>query len=78
MSTSMIVSLAVPWVFWGAIIGLAIVAGRSWVNLLLIPVGITVVLLILAAFIRPGRPSGRPSSSTSSFSCTSWARTSPS
>ena len=49
MSTTLVVALVVPWVFWGVMMGLLIAAGRSWINMLLIPAGITVVILIVAS-----------------------------
>ena len=49
MSTTLVIALVVPWVFWGVVMGLLIAAGRSWINMLLIPVGITVVLLAIAS-----------------------------
>jgi hypothetical protein len=48
MSTSLAVALVVPWVFWGVLMGLLIAGGRSWINMLLFPVGITVVILAIA------------------------------
>ena len=45
MSTTLVVALVVPWVFWGVLMGLLIATGRSWINMLLIPAGITVVIL---------------------------------
>ena len=49
MSTTLVVALVVPWIFWGVMMGLLIAAGRSWINMLLIPAGITVVLLVVAS-----------------------------
>jgi len=49
MSTTLVVALVVPWVFWSVMMGLLIAAGRSWINMLLIPVGITVVILVVAS-----------------------------
>jgi hypothetical protein len=49
MSTTLMVALVVPWIFWGVMMGLLIVAGRSWINLLLIPACITVVILGVAS-----------------------------
>lgn len=49
MSATLAVALAVPWVFWGVLMGLLIASGRSWINLLLIPAGITVVILAIAS-----------------------------
>jgi hypothetical protein len=49
MSTNLVVALVVPWVFWGVMMGLLIAAGRSWINMLLIPAGITVVILVVAS-----------------------------
>jgi hypothetical protein len=48
MSITLAVAWVVPWVFWGVLMGLLIAAGRSWINMLLIPVGITVVILAVA------------------------------
>ena len=50
MSTTLVIALVVPWVFWGVVMGLLIAAERSWINMLLIPVGITVVILAVASF----------------------------
>ena len=49
MSTTLVVALVVPWIFWGVMMGLLVAAGRSWVNMLLIPAGITVVILVVAS-----------------------------
>lgn len=49
MNTILVVALVVPWVFWGILMGLLIAAGRSWVNLLLFPACITVLILIVAS-----------------------------
>ena len=49
MSITLAVALVVPWVFWGVLMGLLIATGRSWTNMLLIPVGITVVILAVAS-----------------------------
>ena len=49
MSTTLAVALVIPWVFWGVMMGLLIAAGRSWINMLLIPAGITVVILVVAS-----------------------------
>jgi hypothetical protein len=49
MSTTLVVALVVPWIFWGVIMGLLIATGRSWINMLLIPAGITVVILVVAS-----------------------------
>ena len=49
MSTTLAVALVVPWVFWGVLMGLLIAGGRSWINMLLIPVCITVVILAIAS-----------------------------
>jgi len=49
MSTTLAVALVVPWVFWGVLMGLLFAAGRSWVNMLLIPAGTTVVILAVAS-----------------------------
>ena len=48
MSTTLAVALVAPWVFWGVLMGLLIAAGRSWINMLLIPAGITIVILAVA------------------------------
>ncbi len=48
MSITLAVALVVPWIFWGVLMGLLIAAGRSWINMLFIPVGITVVILAVA------------------------------
>jgi len=49
MNTTLVVALVVPWIFWGILMGLLIAAGRSWLNLLLFPVCITVLILIIAS-----------------------------
>jgi len=49
MSTTLVVALVVPWIFWGVMMGLLIAAGRSWINMLLIPASITVALLVVAS-----------------------------
>lgn len=49
MSTTLVVALVIPWVFWGVLMGLLIAGGRSWINMLLIPIGTTVVILIIAS-----------------------------
>ncbi len=49
MSTTLAVALVIPWVFWGVLAGLLAVGERSWINVLLIPVGITVVILVIAS-----------------------------
>ena len=49
MSATLVVALVLPWVFWGVMMGLLIVAGRSWMNMLLIPAGITGVILVVAS-----------------------------
>jgi len=43
------VALVIPWVFWGVMMGLLIAAGRSWINMLLIPACVTVVILGVAS-----------------------------
>jgi len=48
MSIILAIALLVPWVFWGVLMGLLIATGRSWVNMLLIPFCITVVILTVA------------------------------
>ena len=48
MSTNLIVALIIPWIFWGVLMGLLIAAGRSWINMLLFPVGFDVVFLAVA------------------------------
>ena len=50
MSTTLVVALLIPWVFRGVLMGLLFLAGRSWINLLLIPVAITIVHLLIANF----------------------------
>jgi hypothetical protein len=49
MSTTLAVALVVPWIFWGVLMGLLIATGRSWINMLLIPAGITVVIWAIAS-----------------------------
>ena len=51
MSTTLAIALVIPWVFWGISMGLLIAAGRSWINILLIPAGITVVILVIASLV---------------------------
>lgn len=48
MNANLAVALVIPWVFWGILIGLLLATGRSWINMLLLPVGITVVILVVA------------------------------
>jgi len=48
MSISLVIALLVPWVFWGVLMGLLIAKGRSWINLILFHVGISVVILAIA------------------------------
>ena len=50
MSVSLLVALLIPWIFWGVLMGLLFMAGRSWINLLIIPVGLTAVILLAANF----------------------------
>jgi hypothetical protein len=49
MNTTLAIALIIPWVFWGVLMGLLIYAGRSWINVLLFPAGITVLLLAIAS-----------------------------
>jgi len=49
MSTTLADALVVPWVFWGILMGLLITTGRSWINMLLIPAAITVMILAIAS-----------------------------
>ena len=49
MSSTLAVALVIPWVLWGVLAGLLAIAGRSWINVLLIPVGITVLILLIAS-----------------------------
>ncbi len=48
MNTTLIIALIIPWAFWGVLMGLLIMAGRSWINMLLFPVGITILILAIA------------------------------
>jgi hypothetical protein len=48
MNTMLAVALVIPWIFWGLLTGFLIAAGRSWINMLLIPACITVVILATA------------------------------
>ncbi len=48
MSMSQLLALIIPWLFWGILMGLLIVAGRSWINMLIFPVGITILILATA------------------------------
>lgn len=48
MNITLVSALLIPWVFWGVLMGLLFAAGRSWINMLLIPVGLSVVLLLTA------------------------------
>lgn len=50
MSSTFVVALIIPWIFWGILMGLLIVGRRSWINMLLIPIGITVIILLIARF----------------------------
>ena len=49
MSAALAIALVIPWLFWGVLIGLLIYAGRSWINILLVPGLITVVILAVAS-----------------------------
>jgi len=49
MSINLVVALIIPWVFWGVLMGLLFAAGRSWINMLLIPAGSTVLILAVAS-----------------------------
>jgi hypothetical protein len=49
MSVTLAATLLIPWVFWGILMGLLIYAGRSWINMLLFPVGITIMILAIAS-----------------------------
>ncbi len=51
MSVTLVVALVIPWVFWGILMGLLIAGGRSWINMLLIPAGTTVVILVIASLV---------------------------
>jgi len=51
MGTTLAVALVIPWVFWGILIGLLIAGARSWINMLLIPAGISVVILAIASLV---------------------------
>ena len=42
------IALIVPWLFWGTLMVLLFLAGRSWFNLLLIPVGTSIVIFVAA------------------------------
>ena len=48
MNATLVIALLIPWVFWGVLIGFLIVGKRSWIGILLIPVGVTVTILIIA------------------------------
>ena len=48
MNTTLAIALVVPWIFWGVLMGLLIASGRSWINLLLIFIGINVLILAIA------------------------------
>ena len=48
MNMTLLVALIIPWVFWSLLTGFLIAAGRSWINMLLIPTCITVVILAIA------------------------------
>lgn len=48
MSSTFVVALIIPWIFWGILMGLLIAGRRSWINMLLIPAGITIVILVIA------------------------------
>ena len=49
----LVISLLVPWAFWGILAALLIYAKRSWFNVVLIPVLMTVVILMIAAVASP-------------------------
>ena len=49
MGYDLAAALAVAWAFWGGLAGLLAAAGRSWVPLLLVSVGVSVVILAIAA-----------------------------
>jgi len=49
MDTALTVALLVPWIFWGILTGLLIVGRRSWINMLLIPTGITILIFTIAS-----------------------------
>ena len=49
MTNTLVLALVIPWVFWGVLMGLLFASGRSWINILLIPVAITVLILIVAS-----------------------------
>lgn len=49
MNTTLVIALVIPWLFWGITMGMLIAAGRSWINILLIPVGISLVILLIAS-----------------------------
>ena len=51
MSTTLAIALVIPWVFWGILMGLLIAGGRSWINMLLVPAGITVVILAITSLV---------------------------
>ena len=48
MNIMLVVALVLPWIFWGILTGLLIAAGRSWINMLLIPACTTVLILAVA------------------------------
>ena len=48
MDTTLVTAFVIPWVFWGVLMGLLILGQRSWVNILIIPIGITIVILAIA------------------------------
>ena len=54
LNMHLVISLLVPWAFWGILAALLYYASRSWFNVMLIPVLITIVILIVAA-VAPSR-----------------------
>ena len=48
MSSTLIISLALPWLIWGVLMVLLMIANRSWIGLILPPLGTTIVLLAVA------------------------------
>ena len=48
MNGYLVMAIIIPWVFWGIVMGLLIMANRSWINVLLMPVALTVLILAIA------------------------------
>ena len=49
MNTDLVIALLIPWVFWGILAALLCYARRSWFNVLLVAVLVSIPLLLVAA-----------------------------